>query len=160
MRREGESEEAKVPDRFLCVTYCDDIRHEAGNKISYMGIYRRDMFVPEIPFTVPKLCIAVDALTKADNPFGNVELVVSFNDEELYRRKISEEQVSELRKQNQELSDGDAGQQHMHVLRVYLQISPFEIASEGILRVRLITESGELRGPALRISKVLTGHVV
>jgi hypothetical protein len=36
---------------------CDDIRQEIGNKISLMGIYGRDIVVPQIPFVFPKLCL-------------------------------------------------------------------------------------------------------
>ena len=40
---------------------CDDIRQEVGNKISLMGIYSKDIFVPEIPFTLAKLCLLLIA---------------------------------------------------------------------------------------------------
>jgi hypothetical protein len=36
---------------------CDDIRQEMGNKISLMGIYGKEVIIPDIPFVFPKLCI-------------------------------------------------------------------------------------------------------
>ncbi|SRR5258708_22438437 len=44
--------------------FCDDVRQEAGNKLSFMGIYRADMVFPEggpsgIPIAVPKFAIVV-----------------------------------------------------------------------------------------------------
>ena len=38
---------------------CDDIRQEISNKLSFIGIYANNIFVPKIPFTFPKLCFAI-----------------------------------------------------------------------------------------------------
>ncbi len=38
---------------------CDDIRQEISNKLSFIGIYGKDIFVSKIPFTFPKLCFAI-----------------------------------------------------------------------------------------------------
>jgi hypothetical protein len=35
---------------------CDDIREETGNKLSLIGMYQREIFVPKFPFPFPKLC--------------------------------------------------------------------------------------------------------
>jgi hypothetical protein len=44
--------------RELFSIVCDDIRVEIGNKPSFMGIYDEGIFVPEIPFSFAKLCLA------------------------------------------------------------------------------------------------------
>jgi Family of unknown function (DUF6941) len=44
--------------RELFSIVCDDIRIEAGNKPSFMGVYDEGIFVPEIPFSFAKLCLA------------------------------------------------------------------------------------------------------
>ncbi len=41
--------------------FCDDLRQEVGNKVSYMGVYQGMMFVPAFPVALPKLCAAVTA---------------------------------------------------------------------------------------------------
>lgn len=38
---------------------CDDIRHEVGNKLSFMGVYGKDIVLSKIPLTFPKLCVAL-----------------------------------------------------------------------------------------------------
>lgn len=59
---------------------CDDIRQEIGNKLSFIGVYQDNIFVPNLPFTFPKLCFSIhysnvnggasiDVLLK--NPSGN-----------------------------------------------------------------------------------------
>src|SRR5687768_9520791 len=39
--------------------FCDDLRQEVGNKVSYMGAYQGMMFVRSFPVLLPKLCAAV-----------------------------------------------------------------------------------------------------
>ncbi len=38
---------------------CDDIRLEAGNKKSFMGVYGTQIVCPSLPFQFPKLCFIV-----------------------------------------------------------------------------------------------------
>jgi len=45
----------------ISVFLCDDIRQEVGNKVSLMGIYGKDVILPEIPFIFPKLCLLLSA---------------------------------------------------------------------------------------------------
>ena len=42
---------------FSCnAIFCDDIRQEINGKMSLMGIYSVDMYVPDFPITLPKVC--------------------------------------------------------------------------------------------------------
>jgi hypothetical protein len=45
--------------RWGSTVYCDDVREEAGNKASYMGIYRGVLYVPFIPILLSKFVIVV-----------------------------------------------------------------------------------------------------
>jgi hypothetical protein len=38
---------------------CDDIRQELGNKITLVGIYGNQIYVPQFPHTFPKLCMQI-----------------------------------------------------------------------------------------------------
>jgi len=38
---------------------CDDIRQEVGNKLSFMGTYGKDIFIPKTPFTFPHICFVI-----------------------------------------------------------------------------------------------------
>ena len=46
--------------KFKNLIICDDIRAEVGNKVSLMGVYAKDIFVPKFPYTFPKLCFFVN----------------------------------------------------------------------------------------------------
>jgi hypothetical protein len=44
--------------RHVETLFCDDIRHEVGGKLSYIGVYSGGLFVRAFPVTLPKLCLA------------------------------------------------------------------------------------------------------
>lgn len=58
-----------MSNRNLTATFCDDIRHEIGGKISLIGCYAGDMIVPVFPITLPKLCLHFTLTTRLDTPF-------------------------------------------------------------------------------------------
>lgn len=62
--------------RRVEVIYCDDIREETGNKVSYMGIYGGELMVDSLPTVLPKLCAAVKVVTSTREPFQSLRIRV------------------------------------------------------------------------------------
>jgi hypothetical protein len=61
------------------VIFCDDIRHEVGGKVSYIGVYRRNLFVHgEFPFTLPKFGIRIHYVDDIDEAPEELEFQVWF----------------------------------------------------------------------------------
>jgi hypothetical protein len=81
-------------ERHLQTIFCDDIRHELGGKLSYIGVYSGRLIVPDFPVTLPKLCVAVCALTSAERPFGNLVLRVLKDDDVVTEGVLDESQLS------------------------------------------------------------------
>ena len=63
-------------NRTVIAQFCDDFRQEIGNKFSLMGCYGTDLYVPQFPITLPKLCVFVYVRTPKENPFGTLTLRV------------------------------------------------------------------------------------
>lgn len=132
--------------RHLEVIYCDDIREEVGNKFSYMGVYSSDLTVPNAPILLPKLCVAVKVTTDIDDLIKALEVRIV---------KIKDDVETEL------LSTGtitypaewprlDNGSTRL-VAQMTFVLAPFQIDEDTTLRVKAITDRGELRGAGLRI---------
>lgn len=130
--------------RHIEVIYCDDIREEVGNKVSYMGIYSKDLFVPTSPIVLPKLCIAVKVVTDMADPFKELEVRVLKGDDEVELLSTGlipgppEDWTSE---------DNST----FMIAQMAFMLSPYQIDGETILRVRARTEREELKGRGLRI---------
>ena len=48
--------EAEAKLELVYTLFCDDVRLEVGNKLSYMGVFQ-SMMVPQLPVWLPKLAV-------------------------------------------------------------------------------------------------------
>jgi len=57
MTAENKMESTQEPNLELVYTlFCDDVRLEVGNKLSYMGVFQ-SIVVPQLPVWLPKLAV-------------------------------------------------------------------------------------------------------
>jgi len=61
----------------LHALWCDDIRQEVGNKPSFMGVYTGALVVPQLPLTLPKLCVWLTLSAPQELPLQDVEVAVA-----------------------------------------------------------------------------------
>jgi len=59
--------------------WCDDIRQEVGNKPSFMGVYTGALVVPQLPLTLPKLCVWLTLSAPQDQPLQDLEVAVALD---------------------------------------------------------------------------------
>jgi hypothetical protein len=143
-------------DRYGYSIFCDDIRNEAGGKLSFIGCYNGVIFISgQFPLVLPKLCVHTHVFSPASKPFNS--LVVRcylpgddtpFSEEaiETPRRSEQSELVANLK------TNKDAPL--FIVAATSLIFTPLELKSAGLLRVRaLIDARQELRLGSLRIER-------
>ena len=125
--------------RSFCVNYCDDIRHELGNKISLIGIYGADLLVQEVPAVIPKLCIYAQLYSELDKAFDDrVELKVTLGDELIATSVITPNASSLQPRQFQKIG-------------AHIVIAPFLIDEECTLQVCAFYKNQEYKSSALKI---------
>ncbi len=135
-------------DRILTAIFCDDIRQEMGNKMSFMGCYQSELHVPTSPIGLSKLCIYATVLTPIARPFKSLTLrVVQDGQTELARLEIPADALSTL----PEVQDETATRKSISTA---LMFSPFIIEKPTSLRLMADTEEGEIGGPRLLIKVV------
>jgi hypothetical protein len=132
-------------DRVLTAIFCDDIRHEVGNKMSFMGCYQGELFLPSAPIALAKFCVYVTLITPIGRPVRSLVFkVLQDDDKELARIELPDEA---LRNSNF-VVEGLATRAGLNAAMVF---SPFVIEKSTILRVLAITEEGEVVGPRLLV---------
>lgn len=135
----------KNEDRFVTAIFCDDIRQEIGNKLSYMGCYQGELFVPMAPIALPKLCVFASVWTSKEKPFKSLTIRVVQDDKtELARIEIPEEGIKEA----SQITDKTSTQKAFSTAIVF---APFAIEKPTMLRLMATTEEGEIAGPRLLI---------
>lgn len=143
--------------RHVQTIFCDDIRHEMGGKVSYIGVYSGGLFVPSFPVILPKLCLSVKVVTSADEPLNTLTLRVLKDDETLQKIVLDERQLAAASESPEEMSDEDLVER-IHVAQFMLVFSPLQLDGPCVLRVRVQTEDGELWGVALKVGKAPLPH--
>jgi hypothetical protein len=136
--------------RHVETLFCDDIRHEVGGKLSYIGVYSGGLFVRAFPVTLPKLCLAVRILTPANAPLRSLTLQVLKDGETLQELIVDD---AELAAASAVDADMEVNQRADRLLmaQFMLVFSPIHFDGPCVLKVRVQTESGELRGMALKV---------
>ncbi len=134
----------KNADRFVHVVFCDDIRHEVGNKVSFMGCYQREMLVPVTPLILARLCIFVTVSTPVARPFKALTLRVHLGANEVAVIEMPSEDV------NQSLAPVQVGDTRI-MANLGLTLAPLVLTEPGEIRVLVTTEEGDIQGPRLHI---------
>jgi len=141
--------------RTLEALYCDDIRHEIGGKLSYIGVYNAEMYVPGFPITLPKLCVALWAVIPNDRPVQGMSFKVLKDDEVVHQVEIGDlppPPADFWERENQ-----DAGETFTTMM-TYVAFSPLNLEGPCKIRVRAYTSDGEeLKGSALTIREAPEG---
>ena len=133
---------------YVHALYCDDIRHEVGGKVTYVGTYGPDMFVPEFPFVVPKLCVALFISMPWELEARKVTARVSLDDDPIADFDADIESVV-----TQQLSDPSFGPDEVtrRILMTYFSVGGLELKAPGLIRPLVRVDDDEMRGPALEI---------
>jgi len=144
-----------APGRSVTAIYCDDIRQEVGNKASYMGTYTGLMLVPSLPITIPKLMVAVNVYTPREQPFESLRIRLTKNDDLLSEMQIPEEVL----RSQPSVPMADLGEEVSVVFSFIFNLTPLPVADLSKIRIRVQTESEELKGPALVIKGIEASSV-
>ena len=143
-------------DRYGYSIFCDDIRNEAGGKLSFIGCYNGVIFISgQFPLVLPKLCVHTHVFSPASKPFNSIVVRcylpgddTPFSEEAIKtpRRSEQSELVANLK------TNTDAPL--FIVAATSLVFTPLELKSAGLLRVRALIDAGqELRLGSLRIER-------
>lgn len=134
----------KNADRFVHAVFCDDIRQEVGGKVSLMGCYQGDLFVPFMPVALPKLCVFVTVSTPVGRPLKTLKVRVMQEETELVSIDVLEEDMKKV------VLPFDDGVTRI-LANAVMVFSSFAVAAPTAIRVMVDTEEGEMIGPRLRI---------
>lgn len=133
-------------ESFMTTLVCDDIRREIGNKLSYMGVYQSQLFVPKLPFVLPKLCFVMNVVIHASTPLNKITFRVLRDEDELMRAEIPI-QPEQIQKQAPNLTEDEMAQSATGIF----ELAQFTIDKPCFLLFRAVANEVELKGGSLRI---------
>lgn len=136
--------------RYGYCIFCDDIRTEVGEKLSFMGVYNGILLIPAFPYTLPKLCAHISLVTPASRPYKSIvmECFAPGEDEPLIREHLDTVQLDE---QNDDaLSPLNIPSLNV-VVGASLIFSPLKLRRSGLLTVRAVIDGDVIDISSLRI---------
>jgi hypothetical protein len=133
---------------YLHALYCDDIRHEVGGKVTYVGTYGPDMFVPEFPFVVPKLCVALFMSMPWELEARKLVARVSLDGDLIADFDADIESVVTRQLSDPCIGPDDAARQ---IVTTYFSVTGLQIKAPGKIKTLVRVDDDEIRGPALKI---------
>ena len=122
-----------------------------------MGVYGADMYGGGFPVTLPKFCVALRVMTPADQPFRAIKFRL-FRDSDMLAEADMAEPPLEASQSLNGVPESEREDMFMAVQGM-LVCAPLLLDAPCIFRVRVITESEELRGPGLRVLLALQSLV-
>jgi len=139
--------------RHLEILFCDDVRHEVGGKLSFIGVYSGGLLVPKFPITLPKLCVSFKVVTPASEPLRSLTVSVLKDDETLQEMTVAEDELSGASGLTEDLPE-DQRRDRFQMTQFLLVFSPIRFEKPCTLKVRAQTESDELRGVGLNVAEM------
>lgn len=145
-----------MPQKSVTAIYCDDIRNEVGGKLSFMGVYSADMYLPGFPVTLPKLCVFVTVkIPHNEYPKDQVKIQIVEGKNELSLIELDELSLEQNRPQAQESnqeSDIESNlEEKSFALSVGFTLSPFQLQAPTNLKVRAYVDGEEIKANSLKI---------
>lgn len=135
-------------NRFAYSIFCDDIRHEVNGKLSLIGTYDTQLFVPKFPATISKLCAIVTIITSEDEPFSDIRIKGSFGDQELFNLHIDRSQLDAAAADKQRPETGPIRKiQTMGIL------SPVSFDAPGKITVEVLADGQAVECSGLEIKE-------
>lgn len=137
-------------NRHIQALFCDDIRHEVGNKVSYMGVYNGQLLVPQFPTILPKLVVVTSVVTSVDEPFEQLTVRLFKDDKVLTEIKLDDEQLN-IPIPSQ---DENGFPFHVQTYQTFFVLSPLVLEAPCILKIRAETETQEIQSIGLRVQQI------
>ncbi|MFJ6324282.1 MULTISPECIES: DUF6941 family protein [unclassified Rhizobium] len=139
--------------RYGYCIFCDDVRTEIGEKLSFIGVYSGVLTLPEFPFSLPKFCVHVNLITSSTEPYRSIVLRCAAPGD---RQPILEERLDPAQLDEQkDLSSGvEVNDTPLNVvIGASLIFSPLRLRQPGLLTVSAIIDDKPAEIASLRVAQ-------
>lgn len=138
--------------RFAHTIFCDEIRQEVSGKGIFIGVYSSEMYVPSLPLTLPTFTAFVTFQTPDDMPLSKLIVRLVYGEDIIAEAVFPESELeAHFSVPPEPSTDPEPGAFRVFRSSIGMTMAPFVIDKEGILKVRVETESEIVPGGAITI---------
>lgn len=139
--------------RSFNVFYCEDVRLEITGQTTIIGIFNADVNAPSFPISLPKFCVFVEIETPVDDLLQSLRVLVQADSGEVLVDQVFPGEVLAQQSEIASTLNFDGLDEKTLSFRTQFFVAPFQIANPTLIRARLVTERGEIKGRTLRLSQ-------
>lgn len=132
--------------RYTYSIICEDVRQELSGKSSLMGVFPGVMFFPRFPAMIQGMCILINVVTPADQPFKNVSIRGSHSGEDLFFMTMDEEVME--RHSN---STTKMPKKRFDKIQAMAKLSHVLFEAPGTLEIEVIADGVLIPGPGFTV---------
>lgn len=134
--------------RYVFCQYCDDVREEAGGKISLMGLYLGGLTITgTVPHIIPKLVISANIASPTSAPFKDLRIEVIHGEQIIQSIELPRDDL----KKGLDAVNVDST---MFTVQMVMALQPFVVPATGKLFVRVHADGSTIDGNPLNIQIV------
>jgi hypothetical protein len=130
-----------ISEPSLRVLFCDDVRQEVGNKLSYLGVYGGNLVVPAFPTNLVKLCCVFSLNLPSKAAPKSVTFKLLRDEDVIFEADMPPEHIKSL----EALAVSGSATQALTTGTV-AQFVSFPITHACALKARAIVDGKEIRG--------------
>lgn len=138
-------------NNYLSAVFCDDIRQEMGSKLSLIGVYNGQMYVPEFPVTIPKLCLVTTLVTPAAKVPKSIKFRVLKDSEPLVDLDATPEYLQQLANAREPGAPQPKRTERVNTSQAQVFLTSLVIEKPSVLRVVAVTDAGEVGSVGLQV---------
>ncbi len=139
--------------------FCDDIRHEVGNKASLIGIYNGDLLASDLPIFMPRLGVMFHLRIPLGDDLSSVTYKIAFGDEIIVQLDVLLAVSPDRSSIVQSRPEGQDPASFQSVVS-FLSIPPMTFTAPCTLRAIAVANGVEYIASKLHVSKVTAQHGV
>lgn len=137
---------------FLSVVYCEDVRPEAGNKISFLGVYSGALLVASVPAVLRKLCLNVELRFEPTAAPRDIRFEWGLNGRQIGNVEMKGESVPADLLRADLARAADLGIKRPYgSIGVTIEMPNLKVDRPGVLEVAAVVDGVRIDGPSLRI---------
>jgi hypothetical protein len=137
---------------FMETIYCDDVRAEIGNKLSFMGVYGSNLLLSDFPAALPKFCAVMSLYLPVDAQANAISFSLCKDGEEIGRTEVPPAGVREAATRPRAFGD------EMRIsIRFIAQLAPLRFERPGRLEARALVDGETIAGGTLIVEKGPSG---
>jgi DNA-binding XRE family transcriptional regulator len=133
--------------QFVCL-YCDDVRREVGEKISYIGVYENSIIFQEKPAHKPLMSFALKLSAPFEHDFDQIEFEITDDEELNFTGHLTAEDIKQTK--DNTLSNLSEPPENV-IYNCVIQVGGLKFSQKRKIRSFARFDNTVIEGPSLEV---------